>query len=169
MQDSHQAPVQNQSASSLQKAAPVAIVALIVIAGLALVMTQSSPAGTTQNTTATTLPSSSAAPTSMQQITDVSFKNGEYTATGTYLTPGGQKEVELTVILEDNIVTNSAFVGKATDPASQRFQKEFGDNYSALVVGKNISEVKLSKVSGSSLTSGGFNEALAKIKLAAQS
>lgn len=51
---------------------------------------------------------------------------------------------------------------------SARFQDLFAQNYKPLVIGKNIDEVQLGKVSGSSLTPMGFNDALAKIKTQAQ-
>lgn len=56
------------------------------------------------------------------------------------------------------------FEGLATDPNSKRFQGEFADGYKAQVIGKPIAEVFLTKVSGSSLTPKGFNDAVEKIK-----
>jgi hypothetical protein len=44
-----------------------------------------------------------------------------------------------------------------------------GADYKQYVVGKKIDEVQLTKVSGSSLTPQGFNDALAKIKAEAKS
>ncbi len=41
---------------------------------------------------------------------------------------------------------------------------KFAGGISDVVVGKNINDIDVDKVSGSSLTSGGFNEAIEKIK-----
>lgn len=56
----------------------------------------------------------------------------------------------------------------ANDRTSERYEQKFIGGYAALIVGKNIDTVQLSYVSGSSLTSGGFNDALAKIKVSAR-
>jgi hypothetical protein len=55
-------------------------------------------------------------------------------------------------------------VGNATDPTAQQHQGEFIGGIAGVVVGKAIDEIKVSKVSGSSLTSGGFNKAIEEIK-----
>ena len=44
----------------------------------------------------------------------------------------------------------------------------FASGFKALVVGKKITDVNLDKVSGSSLTSGGWNEAITKIEAQAK-
>ena len=50
----------------------------------------------------------------------------------------------------------------AARPASTR--TKFVSNFAALIVGKDIDEVSLDKVAGSSLTSSGFNAAVETIK-----
>ena len=55
-------------------------------------------------------------------------------------------------------------VGKATSGNALRYQTEFEDGIGAEVIGKNIDELSVDKVAGSSLTSDGFNAALEKIK-----
>ncbi|MHD0330680.1 hypothetical protein ACY18M_17150, partial [Proteus mirabilis] len=47
---------------------------------------------------------------------------------------------------------------------SREYQAKFASGFKTLVVGKKIDEVSLSRVAGSSLTSGGFNAALADIE-----
>ena len=46
---------------------------------------------------------------------------------------------------------------------SEQFQEKFAGGIADVVVGKKITELDVSKVSGSSLTSGGFNAAIAEI------
>lgn len=55
-----------------------------------------------------------------------------------------------------------------TKGTSAEFQEKFAYGIDALVVGKSIDELDVSKVSGSSLTSGGFNNAIDQIKSEAQ-
>lgn len=102
-------------------------------------------------------------------MTNASYKNGNYSAVGDYMSPGGAEQVGVTVTLKDNVITDVTFEPKAQRPISARFQDTFAADYKQFVVGKKIDEVQLSKVSGSSLTPKGFNDALAKIKVQAKS
>lgn len=150
----------------MKYAVPIGIVVIIVIAAIVLFTTQSSQetADTgTQNTAITQAPSEN------QTVTEAGYADGEYQAIGNYVSPGGPRQVNVTITLEDGVITDSVFVGGADDPTSQRFQGEFADNYKPMVVGKNIDEVALTKVSGSSLTPIGFTDALTQIKAQAKS
>ncbi len=97
-----------------------------------------------------------------------SYKDGAYSATGEYISPGGPEEVKLTLTLKDGTITDSVFTAQSERPISQKFQKEFSAGYKEYVIGKKIDEVQITKVSGSSLTPKGFNDALAKIKAEAK-
>lgn len=149
-----------------------AIIAIIVIAVLALVAaavfaatqmneggneSSDTPASTSESTQTST--DEAATPSETGEYT-----NGTYTATGSYVSPGGQESIELTVTLEDGVITNSSLVTNADNRDSRQYQNMFASNYKTLVVGKDIDEVSLSRVSGSSLTSTGFNNALDQIK-----
>lgn len=57
----------------------------------------------------------------------------------------------------------------ATDPTSRGFQQQFADGISAEIVGRDIDTLSVSRVGGSSLTSGGFHDALEQIKAEALS
>ena len=92
------------------------------------------------------------------------YTDGTYTESGSYQAPSGEETVEVTVTLADNKITDVKVVGEASDPQAKRHQGEFSDGIAGEVVGKNIDEIKVDKVGGSSLTSGGFNEAIDAIK-----
>ncbi len=113
-----------------------------------------------------------AEPTPEAKISEVpatsEYKDGTYKAVGNYVSPGGPREVNLTLTLKDGVVTDSVFQGLATDPTSKRFQGEFTEGYKPMVVGKNIDAIAITKVSGSSLTPKGFTDALEKIKVEAK-
>jgi uncharacterized protein with FMN-binding domain len=96
------------------------------------------------------------------------YVDGTYEAKGVYTTPGGEREVVVSVTMTDDVVTAATFQGFATDPASKRFQGEFAEGFQAQVIGKNIDELNLQKISGSSLTPKGFMNALETIKVQAQ-
>jgi uncharacterized protein with FMN-binding domain len=95
---------------------------------------------------------------------DSEYKDGSYSASGSYNSPGGVERIEVSLTLQGGKITNTTATTKAASSTSRQYQSEFIDNYKELVIGKPIDEVKLSRVAGSSLTSGGFNEAIEKIK-----
>jgi uncharacterized protein with FMN-binding domain len=97
------------------------------------------------------------------------YKNGSYTSTGAYTSPGGQQQIQVSVTLQNDKVTAASVVSKASDDESEEYQGKFASGFKALVIGKNIDDISLSRVSGSSLTSHGFNAALTTIKAQAKS
>lgn len=97
------------------------------------------------------------------------YKDGTYEMVGNYVSPGGPETVGATVTLANDIITDTTIEVQATRPTSKEKQEDFAANYKPMVIGKNIDEVVLTKVSGSSLTPKGFNDALEKIKAEAKS
>ncbi len=96
------------------------------------------------------------------------YKDGTYSATGAYTSPAGKEEIGVSLTLKGNIITDVTFTPKATNKVSIKLQDMFAGGYKAVVVGKTLDEVQLDKVSGSSLTPKGWNDAIEKIKLEAQ-
>lgn len=92
------------------------------------------------------------------------YEDGSYTATSSYSTPGGSEDITISITLEDNVVTGSEVSQVPSDQGAAAYQAEFKQNYKPLVEGRKISEINLSRVSGSSLTSRGFNDAVESIK-----
>lgn len=96
--------------------------------------------------------------------TFASYKDGTYTAKGAYSVHAGPEEITISLTLKDGVITDTTFAGTPAVKMSQKYMDMFAENYKPLVIGKKISEVKLGKVSGSSLTPMGFNDAVEKIK-----
>jgi uncharacterized protein with FMN-binding domain len=92
------------------------------------------------------------------------YTDGTYEATGSYTSPNGQEEVDVSITLESDIITAVTVTPEATNPNSVNYQNQFADGIAAVVVGQSIDEIEVSRVAGSSLTSGGFNEAVETIK-----
>lgn len=92
------------------------------------------------------------------------YADGDYSATGEYQSPGGSESIEVGVTLADNIVTEVTVAGNATEGNALRYQTEFENGIAAEVVGRNIDELEVDRVAGSSLTSDGFNDAIEQIK-----
>ena len=96
------------------------------------------------------------------------YKDGTYTATGSYMSPGGEDQVTVTLTIAKDIVTDVSVTPGAQDRTSQRYQQRFIAGYKQYVVGKNIASLNLGVISGSSLTPIGFNAALTQIKAQAK-
>jgi hypothetical protein len=100
---------------------------------------------------------------SSSEDSSVTYKNGTYTETGKYISPGGAESIKVSVTLENDIITSATVTGGATGE-SKEYQDYFISGYKSSVVGKDVDTVSLSRVGGSSLTSSGFNAALKLIK-----
>ncbi|MEO5535622.1 MAG: hypothetical protein ABIR17_10870 [Pseudolysinimonas sp.] len=96
--------------------------------------------------------------------TSAVYTDGTYTADGSYVVPSGTESVTVELTLKGDIVTNVVVTGHATDPQAIQHQSEFAGGIAAVVVGKDIDTLQVSRVGGSSFTSIGFNKALAEIK-----
>ena len=66
------------------------------------------------------------------------------------------------------VVTSVEVVGHATGGNSKQFQGQFAGGIAAEVIGVALEDVSVSRVAGSSLTSGGFNAAIDAIQAEAQ-
>lgn len=92
------------------------------------------------------------------------YKDGTYEATGNYTSPAQEEEVDITITVENGVVTAATFDGKATNPTSMKMQGLFSEGFEEEVVGKPINEIDLTVVNGSSLTPKGFMDALEQVK-----
>jgi uncharacterized protein with FMN-binding domain len=90
------------------------------------------------------------------------YADGTYNATGQY--GSLPSSIGVSVTLVDDVITAVTVTPRATDPTSLDYQTRFAQAIPALVVGRNIDEVNLSKVAGSSGTPDGFNAAIQRIK-----
>jgi uncharacterized protein with FMN-binding domain len=90
------------------------------------------------------------------------YADGTYNATGQY--GSLPSSIGVSVTLVDGVITAVTVTPHATDPTSLDYQTRFAQAIPALVVGRNIDELSLSKVAGSSGTPDGFNAAIQQIK-----
>lgn len=129
------------------------------VAGCAPSATQETPAPAT-TAPATTSGSANPGTTSGGSA----YKDGTYSADGTYVSPNGTETVGVELTIESDTVTAVDITTHPTNPNTEKFQGEFAGGVASQIVGKKIDELNVSKVAGSSLTSGGFNDALEEIK-----
>ena len=92
------------------------------------------------------------------------YKDGTYSASGAYQTPESTETITVSITLKNDVVTDVQVSGEPQRPESQQYQSQFVGGISDVVVGKDIDQLSVSRVAGSSLTSNGVNEALQQIK-----
>lgn len=165
----------NPSNTSLSRARLLGIVAVVALLVIALVAYAKLGHSTS---TASTTPSptvAEATPTPVASVADSgtpatasSYKDGSYSAVGQYRSPGGQQRLNVSLTVKDGTVTAAQVSEGAQDPESRSYQEMFIGGYQAQVVGHALDSLQLSRVSGSSLTPQGFNDAVAQIKTQAK-
>jgi uncharacterized protein with FMN-binding domain len=101
---------------------------------------------------------------SADAASDSTYADGTYTAEGSYATPESVETIVVTVTLEDDVITAVDVTGDPQKSESEEYQGRFIGGIAEVVVGKSIDEISVSRVAGSSLTSGGFNQAIDAIK-----
>lgn len=91
-------------------------------------------------------------------------KDGTYSATGDYMTPGGPESVHVTLAVASGVVTSVRMTASGTTPNAQHYEAAFESGISGVVVGKKLAGLSVGAVSGSSLTGQGFDQALDAIR-----
>ena len=147
----------------------IAIIALVAI-GIFAYSSSNKKQETSQvsNNAMTASPSAAVMSPTRAMMAASPYKDGTYTQDGAYMSPGGDESIGVKLTIKDGVVVDSEVTPHAERPMSQKFQGIFAENYKQLVVGKKIDDLKLDKVSGSSLSPKGFNDAVEKIKAEAK-
>ncbi|SFS08966.1 hypothetical protein SAMN04487846_2462 [Microbacterium sp. cf046] len=148
--------------------AAVGIAGALALAGCSTTGTPESDT-TTDATTTTPAPTASSTPDataseSAAPADDSAYADGTYTAEGSYATPESVETIVVTVTLQDDIITAVDVSGDPQKSESAEYQGRFIGGIAEVVVGQNIDTISVSRVAGSSLTSGGFNQAIDTIK-----
>lgn len=92
------------------------------------------------------------------------YTNGTYTASASYPVRGSYESIEVTLTIQKGIISSASISQSGSDPESRRYQNSFTSAYKQYVIGKSINSLNLSRVSGASLTTSGFNDAVDQIK-----
>jgi len=151
---------------SVRKGAAVAgIAGLLVLAGCSGA-TDAEDATTDSAATSesTTTDSNSTSDSSSTASDSSEYADGTYTADGSYQTPETVEQISVTLTLEDGVVTDVEVTGDPQARESEQYQGQFIAGIADEVVGVALDDLNVSRVAGSSLTSGGFNAAVEDIK-----
>ena len=148
------------------------LIAIIIIAtSSASSPSNTAPSSAAADSTDESAPSPSIA-TSSAPVSDVpksAYKDGTYTAVGSYMSPGGPDKIGVQLTLASGVVTDASVTPMPGDGTSAHYQSLFQSGFAAQVVGKPIDSIHLTEISGSSLTPMGFQDALAQIESQAKS
>ncbi len=96
------------------------------------------------------------------------YRDGVYSAVGSYVSPAGDEQIGIKFTVTGDIVTAADVTPMASHPVSSKFQNMFAEGYKQYVVGKSLAGLNLKKVSGSSLTPIGFDQAIKKVQAQAK-
>lgn len=138
--------------------------AAVALAGCAAATTTNAdgPAGTGGGTAGLSqTPSATADP-------GAQYRDGSYTASGTYQTPQSVEKVTVTLTLEHDSVAAVRVTGHPQTSETVHYQGEFVAGIANAIIGKKIEDLAVTRVGGSSLTSAGFNDALVRIEAQAK-
>lgn len=141
-------------------AAGFAGLGLLTLAGCALQPADADPATVTSGSDT----SGSATSESPAAESTSVYADGTYVAEASYAAPSGVETVTVSITLADDAVTTVTTSSDSVDHEAREFQEKFASGISAEVVGRDIAGLSVSRVSGSSLTSNGFNAALEQIR-----
>jgi uncharacterized protein with FMN-binding domain len=148
--------------------------ALVGIAGTLLLAGCAAEASSAETTKETPAPQSSAAASASAgsgagTASGGVYKDGTYTAQGSYQTPETVEKISVSVTVHADTVTAVDVTGDPLASETKHYQAQFIGGISAQVVGKKLDDIAVTRVSGSSLTSKGFTQALDKIRAEAKS
>ncbi|KJL41878.1 MULTISPECIES: FMN-binding protein [Microbacterium] len=144
--------------------------ALTAVAGIALLSGCAATASEAEERTTTDSGASSTDSGSTDSGTaSGSYADGTYSADGSYATPESVETINVTVTLENDVITAVEVTGDPQKRESEQYQGQFIGGIADVVVGEDIDDIQVSRVAGSSLTSSGFNEAIETIKSEAAS
>jgi hypothetical protein len=93
-----------------------------------------------------------------------SYKDGTYSADGSYSSPDGEEEIGVTVTVKSGVITAVSIKSVESNGEGAQYQAMFASGISSVVVGKELGSLEVAAVAGSSLTSNGFNAALDTIR-----
>lgn len=119
------------------------------------------------------VPSSSPQATNIADATpnaSNTYRNGTYSASGTYDNPEGQASIDVQLAVSNDTITKVTVTPKGQDRQTLRYEQEFAQGISSIVVGKPLlSTFEVSRVNGASLTGDGFIKAVTSIRSQAAS
>jgi len=109
--------------------------------------------------------------TGTSAVSDVSSSDVKvYQGTGDYRAPSGQEAYLVKISTNKGVVTDVSAVTDTQNDNSLEYQSLFLEGVKSNIIGKSLKDLKaLDRVNGASLTTNGFNKALAEIQASMKS
>lgn len=155
--------------SQQNKAKIVGLIVIVLLStaattGVVLVKNGRNSDALSSTTTQTSATASTYGNTTTSSTTST-YKDGTYTAQGSFDTPDGTEQIGVTIKLSGNNITSVSIDDSSIySGTSFAYTERFINGINSVVVGKNIDTVNVGRISGASLTPIGFNAALDTIK-----
>jgi uncharacterized protein with FMN-binding domain len=96
------------------------------------------------------------------------YKNGSYSVVKDYVSPAGKDSIGVKIEIANDVVTKVEVTNLANHDVSKNFQNKFIPSIGTVTVGKSVADLKIGVVSGASLASAAFNEALEQVRTQAK-
>jgi uncharacterized protein with FMN-binding domain len=104
-----------------------------------------------------------ATPTTTAVDANSTYKGGTYTASADYSVPRDTNTIGVTLTVKNGLITTVSTQDSYGDRESERYISNFKSSISQAIVGKSLQAAGVSRLSGASETSTGFNTALQAI------
>lgn len=161
-----------------------ALAIALIVSAAAYVMTQSGANNTgslatntataTKETTSQTTDTAASTASSSQAAADTTtstdsasstnrYKDGTYTASADYSVPHGNNSIKVSLTVKNGVVASVSSSHDYADHESGMYVDWFDAAIDNFVVGKSLGDISLNRVGGASLTTYGFDDALATI------
>lgn len=153
-------------------AATVGLLAIVIVIGTGVAIgtrksrdeSAAAPPMTTQAQAApsSSTPSTSSNSTSQSTPSATKYKNGTYSATGSYRAPDGTQQLGISLTIKNDAVTAASGTNEAHANTSSQFEDEFISDFESQVVGMKVDQVSV--FTRATLTVAGFDNALTQIE-----
>lgn len=160
----------NKSQKLFMAIGSIAVVATAVIGGALLFnggsSSDSSTSTSSQVVSGTSDTSSSDSTTTTEtNSTSSEYKDGTYTASTSYTAPQNHtNKIDVSLTIASGKVSAVTVTGTANDDESEQYIDGFENGIESAIIGKDVSSLSVSRVSGASLTSRAFNNVLDTIR-----
>lgn len=106
--------------------------------------------------------------TSSPSVNTSGYNDGTYSVTADYYTPEDTDTIKVTMAVQNGVITDVDSTTTTSSRESRQYDSSFLNSYKSYVIGKSLKDLNLNRVSGASLTTEGFNNALDMIRQQAQ-
>ena len=144
----------------------VAVLAALLFYFIGLKKNSSSSASSATPSVITASPnptSSSASANTPAASSQAASPTGSFSATASYSVPRDTNSIGVTLTLKNGVISDVTTQDSYSSNESGRYIARFNSVVKSSVIGKTLAEAQVFQVSGSSETSSGFDDAVAKI------